>query len=297
MPEQQHPLVDRIANDLAAVNWPSPEEIRSRARRRTILTSVAAPIAVALLLVGSWAALAGRPHDQLRPAPAASGTVSSVPSTSPSPLPTFVVPGDPAWIGPEAMLQPADVGPGMRLHNEDSFEPRENVSLTFDVDSNCARYHGLGVHREYQYMRVHDIEREAEYNGVDAVRVEIARYSDKLARQVMADIRQVVDTCATSTFDSTEASTPSHPALAIHYWALLDSGFVGDDSLLLRHEVYTRDKLTGEKLGEDTVTVFAIVRLADLITIVQSDNLTPERMRQLGRSAATRLCRAASPPC
>jgi hypothetical protein len=189
--------------------------------------------------------------------------------------------------------------PGMRLHDEDSFEPREQAPWTFDLGGTCTAYSGLGIsaHRTYRYKRVHTVERDAEYSGVDAVQVEIARYSQRLARQVMADIRDIVDVCATSTFESAEASTPSHPALVNHYWALLDSGFGGEDSLLLRHEVYTWDKLTGEQLGEDTVTVFAVVRIADLVTIVQSDNLTPERMRELGRSAATRLCRAVNQPC
>jgi len=224
--------------------------------------------------------------------------VSPALSTSPSPLPTFVVPGDPAWIGPEAMLQPEDVGPEMRLHNEDSFEPRENTWWTFDLGSTCAGYHSLGVsaHREYQYMRIHDIERKAESNGLDAVRVEIARYSAPLARQVMADIREVVDLCSTITLEW-ETSTPSHLAQANHYWAQLESGFVGDDSLPLQHEVFTSDKLTGERLGENAVTVFAVVRVANLITVVQSDHVTLTRMRELGRLAATRLCRAANPPC
>lgn len=305
MPEQYQPLVDRIAHDLAAVTWPAPQEIRARARRRTILTSVAASTAVALVLAGSWALLAGWPDDQLGPMPAGSGTGSPAPTqavtlpTSPSALPTFVLPGNPAWIGPQTMLQPEDVGPGMRLHAEDSFEPREQAPWTFDLDSTCAGYRRLGVsaHRTYEYMRVHTVEREAEYNGVEAVRVEIERYPGRVAEQVMADVRKVVSACFISTFDSPEASTPSHPASVTHRWSLVDTGFAGDESLLLQHEFWARDKVTGERLGEHSLTVFAVVRVDDLITIVQSDNVTPDGMRQLGRSAATRLCRAASPPC
>jgi hypothetical protein len=114
---------------------------------------------------------------------------------------------------------------------------------------------------------------------------------------VMSDVRKAVAACTRSTFDSGEASTPSRPAWVTHQWSVLDRDFAGDESLLLRHEVLAREKATGEQLGDHLVTLFAVVRVRDLVTVIKGEGRTEARMRQLGQSAATRLCRATSPPC
>ncbi|MGC5018525.1 hypothetical protein [Micromonospora sp. DT47] len=295
-------FAERVGCDLRDVRWPAPAEIRARARRRTIRTAVVTPTVLALVFAGGWAALAGRPVDRPAPAPADSATPTpavTTPAATPSPLPTFVVPGDPAWIGPEALLQPEDVGPGMRLHGEDSFEPRERQPWTFDLTGTCPAYAGLRVtaHQRYRYLRIHTVERVADYNGLEAVEVEVERYSGRGAQQVLADMRKVASACARSEYDSPEDSTPSHPARAYHRWAVLSSGFAGDESLLVRHERFVRERGTGRQMGDHTVTLLAVVRVGDLVTVLSSGNRTEARMRELARSAAHRMCAAADPPC
>lgn len=305
MPEPNRIFVDRIATDLGSVRWPPPEEIRARARRRSILTTAVAPTVVALALAAGWAVIANKQVEYGRPAPRASATLPTgptwavVPPASPSSLPTFVLPGDPAWIGPEALLQPEDVGPGMRLDTEGSFEPREYPAWTFDLSSTCAGYRRLGIsaYQRYEYMRIHNVERDVNGNGVGQVHVEVERYPDRLAQQVVADIRRIIDTCANAVTETSEAGSDQRPARGVFRWALVAKGFAGEESLLLRQEAYSVEKATGRRIGPSSITLYLVVRVQDLVTIVQSDNRTEVPMRRLGQSAATRLCQAASPPC
>jgi len=97
-------LAQRLAADLGRVSWPAAEQIRREAKRRSRRTAFAASFCVLLLLSGVWVGTA-RPFHRSAP-------VETF-AAAPRPVATTIGPGDPAWIPPEALLTPEDVGPGL----------------------------------------------------------------------------------------------------------------------------------------------------------------------------------------
>lgn len=299
MPDGTKSLPERLAADLAVVHWPEPDEIRARARRRTYRGLVVVPAAVLLVVAAVWAgAGAGRedhdshvatPPTSEAPAPTASG---------PTVLPTFVVPGNPAWIPPEALLQPADLGTGYEITNDHSWEPGQYPTWTFNFDGMCPAYAPLDVtaYQRYLFMRINTVGKNVQQDGGQAVHEEVMRFPGDTAKQVVADARRVVAACPQFTTDS-EASTEQHPAYAVHRWVLVDNDFAGDESLLLRQGVTHVERATDQELGDPSLDLYAVVRVGDLVAVVQTDDYDEGRVRQLARRAAAWLCTAATHRC
>jgi hypothetical protein len=147
-------------------------------------------------------------------------------------------------------------------------------------------------------MRFHSVVPDGHHIGAPGtVFVDTIRYSKAAgAAVVVADARRVVGACRSYT-SQTEASTDLHPAHGVHTWTVLGEGFAGDDSLLVRQQFVSIDDSTGRQVGDSIVDIYAIVHVADLVTVVESYTTDPGLLRDLGAKAATRLCVAAIPRC
>jgi hypothetical protein len=299
MPDRLDELPDRLARTLAAVRWAEPREIRDRARRRTALTVVAAPLAVLMVVLGvGWRTwfVSGDPSSV--PAGPASSSASRppTPTATPAPAPTM----NPAWIPRDALIQPEDVGPGQtftQVHSSDI----EYLYLWPFVDDGCPAYADLQItaFQEYDFMRTHQVVPAGKngFEGPDMLHVEAMRYAGQKASTVMEDVRRVVRACKQHEGGPTEASTVMRPAHGYFTWTLLDEGFAGDESLLIRQTAGSRADDTGAPVGETTVETYAVVRVNDLVTVIFRNSSDDAEIARLGKTAATRLCMAAKPRC
>lgn len=282
-------LPELLARDLAEVDWPAPEQIRTRARRRTIRRAVGAPVAVLLVVASVWL-LAGPSRDGgLADEPVGSGV--SV-SASPSAAASYTLP--PGWFGPGDLVQPDDVDPGYTLENEHAFAPGEYPAWPFAVDQ-CDAYAGLNVtaFRSYTWMRINIVAREGKSGGPADIHAELNRYpTQAVAKQVMLDVRRVVAACGEFSYAGGEASTDERPARVVHTYAIEDRGFAADESLLVRHVTESVDARTGELLPGDqsrSVEIMAAVRVGDRVTVLTTHQNDADRMRGIATKAARRL--------
>lgn len=310
MPDDLDTLTDRLASDLAAVRWPDAAQIRARARRRTRRTVLAVPVAVMLVLVGSWGVFSGLGDDRSGPAVqasepsvgsiTASGSPDAGPTASSGPparTSTDVGPADAAWIPAGALLQPEDVGGANHLENEYTYQPATYPTWTFALG--CTGFEGLHItaYQRYQFMRGHTVAPNGSTEPpIGWVFVEAQRYTATDAVQVMSDIRRAVQTCARYT-GSTEASSDAHPAHAVTEWSITGSDFAGDQSLLIRQRVTSVEDRTGQQVGNALVENYVAIRVGNLVTILQISGENPTKLKALGAKAAQRLCVAAVPRC
>jgi hypothetical protein len=289
-------LAARLAGELGPVYWLEPAEIRTRARRRRLRAIAAAPVVVVLLLVGGWGVWSG--WDRGRAVPAVAVTGSPATSAS-SPVPSATGNGSPSfaaadWIPVEAIVQPEDVGAGYQAYNDFTYLAGSYPAWTFDLG--CPGFDNLHLtaYQRYRFMRGRNV--VAVTDPEKAVIAEVERYPSADAAQVMLDIKAAVHTCARYPGTS-EASSDLRPAHAIFEWSVLGSGFAGQDSLLLQERVTSVDDTTGATIGPASVQVYAVVRVADLVTIVDSAAFSPSALRAISVKAAARLCQAALPRC
>ena len=78
---------------------------------------------------------------------------------------------------------------------------------------------------------------------------------------------------------------------------MLDDGFAGSESLLIRDTVESVEDATGTPVGDPLVTTYMVVRVNDLVTVAFRYTGDTAALVALGPKAATRLCVAASPSC
>jgi hypothetical protein len=304
MPERLDDLPDRLARALATVRWAEPGELRARARRRTALTVVAASLAVLLVVLGvgwrTW--FAGGDPLSVPVAPASSSashtaTPTPTPTATPPPAPTM----DPAWIPPEALIQPEDVGTGQSLTAVHSTDV-EPIYLWHFQDDRCPAYEGLHLTawQEYNFMRTHQVV-PAGRNGYfleDPLFVQALRYPDGAkASTVIQDVRRLLSACPQYEGGPDEASTPARPSHGFFTWTLLDEGFAGDESLLIGSTAGSVADATGEHFGATIVVTYAVVRVSDLVTVISRYSSDDAEIARLGKRAATRLCTASIPRC
>lgn len=324
MPDQTPSLADQFAADLAAVRWLTVDEIRARARRRFLRNALVAPTAVLVVLVVAWAGTAAVRRDESAPhqpvvaepltsqVPAPIGTGGSGAPRSGMPrsslVPTSVAPGDRVFIPPEALLQPTDRGNGFRSHNEETFAAGEYATWIFDLGGNCPAYESLNAtaYQEYLFIRVHTVEKIVDpFDQLDQPMIasveeapvvqQTRRFAEETAPQVMADARRVVAACP-SYVTTSGASTPQRPTETAHYWALLSESFAGDESLLVRQRVMSLDRVS-RQAGEVAVMLIAVVRVGDLVAVLQASGDDPAWMRKIAGQAAARLCAAETGSC
>ncbi|MGW4465660.1 hypothetical protein [Micromonospora sp. NPDC004704] len=82
-----------------------------------------------------------------------------------------------------------------------------------------------------------------------------------------------------------------------HAWRVLGDGFAGNQSLMIRQEVTAPTSPVGTGPGSGTVTLYAVVRVGDLVAVLESYDYDDARMRQLADRAAAWLCPFANPGC
>jgi hypothetical protein len=240
----------------------------------------------------------------------AAGCTNRATVPEPSATTPYVVEGDRAWIPVEALLQPVDVGPGHHVENENTGQPGAYPTWSFAVGE-CAAYAGTGMNnfKGYAFLRFHSVVPDGRTGGdPGTVFVEVRRYSQAMAATVVADVPQMVSACpihnsavAAGVAGNGSTSASRDPAHVVNTWTVIGEGFAGNDSLLIREETVEIDESTGQPVrvnGEtSSVLTSALVRVADLVAVVQSSTTDSALLRDLGAKAAARLCVAATPRC
>ena len=285
MPDQ--PFAD-LFRDTEHLTWTPTEQVREGGRRRTRQTRIAATlagaVAVALVATGVVALAGGR---EVAPTPVlpATGSPSPTPSSSPTPSPTpsstpstrntpgapssspsttsgqpTKGPADPA-VPAQALLRASDLPPGYRAAGSDV---DGDWSLDFATSFTC-----VDTPRHPAKERA---ERGAVFSkpNVSSVIERVRRYSLEGAKAEMDWARRAVG-CELRDERST--------------LAIVDSGFAGDGSLLIRFSAE----------GKISYTLF--VRQGDLVAEVWLGSLTSQtEARRVAQRAADRLC-AGTDPC
>ncbi|MEU8409022.1 hypothetical protein AB0C19_22740 [Micromonospora sp. NPDC048842] len=283
-------FVEHVRRDLLDVRWLGPEEIRSRARRRSQRKVVVATVVLALAGVSAVAVAAPRTSPPLvQPAASASPTRHEITT--------------------DALLQPADLPEPVyvQLSQAGLGEP---VRLD-DTLGRCRTSQGQSDGWQMSILsRSQTLMRKATQGVLvpgDALAMQdLFRLEPQTARQLFTSLDDLVAPCAewrsveqwglagTETVDST------HTVEVIHRWAVVQRGFAGDDAAILR-DTFTaaRDVQTGQTFGNaPPPTLLAIVRVGDTVSLLRiADGGTEAKLRQLAVAAAARMCAAANPAC
>ncbi|MFF5054522.1 hypothetical protein ACFY1S_15200 [Micromonospora sp. NPDC000663] len=275
MPDQQ--FVD-LFRDTEHLTWAPTDQVRERGRRRTRRTRIAATlagaVAVALVATGAVALAGGRegaPTPVLpatgspTPTPSSSSTPSAKPSTpsTPSTPPSSPSttssqptkgPANPA-IPLEALLRAADLPSGFRAAEDDL---EGEWSFGYVASFACADTPDLSVKER--------AERRAEFRkpGASSIIERVERYSIEDAKATIAWARTV---------------TQCEPGDEQYSLKIVDSGFAGDGSLLIRID------------GPGSVEYMLFVRQGDLVAEIRMSDRTDEaEARRVAQRAADRLC-------
>lgn len=282
MRDRKPTLTDRIVTDLSTVRWPEPAEIRAQARRRT-RRQVAGAAAVLLLVVGTSAVVFG---------PAALPDPHRVDASVTGPSPHVEIPL-------EALLQPDDL-------SERSEPPLTTSGLAerFRVDNGvlaaCRQAQGLPAGSAPSLWSRSQTMMRNRPGGYDVlVSQDVYRVEPQVAVRFFADLEGEVATCANwRSVGPIRWQGQMITRSLVHSFTLLDRDFTGDEAAVLRHSIsQSRNEDTGEPLREPSSIDLAVVRVGDLVTVINPDPATTTRdeLRRLGRVAAARMCVAANP--
>jgi len=276
-------LSQRIAADLATVDWPTPAEIRARARRRTTRTATAVSVVVVLVAVVSALVVAGRP-----------AAPPFGPAVTPEPPLVLAIP-------PEALLQPDEVG--VDLEAREFF--MEGPSLTWmdpGLDT-CVSSKQLTLTETAGFTRSQNLMRrrqsEEERRPADLVLSQrVARFRAGAAEQFVDDLRGVVAACDGFVLAAPiERNGERVQVEGRHSWTLIEGGVAGDQSLLLRSEKRVYEQSSGQSLGGPFSSLVGFVRVGDLVAVIEPHEADADGLRQFLQRAAARLCLAANPRC
>jgi len=288
-------LSQRLAADLGRVRWPAAEELRRIARRRSRRAALASSLAVLLVLSGV-AVVAARPFQRPVEQIDLYGAVAA-------PAPTTIGPRDPAWIPPEALLSPEDIGPGVvtqwALVDQDQPVGAWALSLTPCTDyPRVSTYEGSYLFRRQQTLAYPPKIKGRPGTPVAVLHQTVMRLPGNGALQLVEEAVDAVRVCPTyiAPYPGTSDLTLNRPEVAAnHVWTLVDKNFAGDDSLLFEHRRTAIEPKGATDLGASAVLV---IRVGDLLTTVEQVNGdSPAAARKLGSRAAAWLCAAATSPC
>ncbi len=288
-------LSQRLAADLGRVRWPAAEELRRIARRRSRRAALASSLAVLLVLSGV-AVVAARPFQRPVERIDLYGAVAA-------PAPTTIGPRDPAWIPPEALLSPEDIGPGVvtqwALVDQDQPVGAWALTLAPCMDYPRVRtYEGGYLFRRQQTLAYPPKIKGRPGTPVAVLHQTVMRLPGNGASQMVEEAVDAVKVCPTYVGPYPVPGDPavSQPEIhASHAWTLIDTDFAGDDSLLFEHRRTAMEAKGETDLGASAVLV---IRVGDLVTTVEQLNGdSPAAARKLGSRAAAWLCAAATSPC
>ncbi|MFI6779747.1 hypothetical protein [Micromonospora sp. NPDC050276] len=280
-------FVDQIQRDLRDVRWLGPEEIRSRARRRSQRRIVVATVVLALAGVSAVAvADPGESPSPARPAAA--------PSASPARH----------EITLDALLQPADLPQqvDVQLSQSGLGEPvlldhMLGVCRTSQGRSDGWQMSILSRSQTLVPKRAPAILSESD----GLVTQDLFRLTPDAAVQLLATLDDLVAPCAEWTSVGGYAlGGATGTGAATHRWAVVQRGFAGDGAALLRHtSSQPVDQKTGKPIGNaPRPTSTAVVRVGDLVTVLSlGQGGTEQELPRLAAVAARRMCAAANPAC
>ena len=241
--------LEPLRADLARAGLPDPSAVRRRGERRRITVVVTAALGVALGLggaVGAAAHLAGPGSTTVPPASGPAPTSGPPAPTSRPPAPTT---GPAAGLAPETAILPELRGPdGYRTALEYRTylsPPRPCERPRFPSDDHPRRHrpaHGMVADAEGQRPTV-----QMEY---------VVRYLDGSggAKAYLAELRADIRACP--------GRVGGGPGRGDHQWSIVESGFAGEDSVLVR--------LRGSGRGYDAAACctdfyLAVVREGDIV--------------------------------
>lgn len=307
MPELRQELAKLVESDISTVSWPDAEAIRARGDRRRRAFALATPAAAVLALAFAGGVVLLKPHQRdpgvLDVVGASLGGGSPSAGLSPTPSarlsmsPRVVTSADVAWIPAEALPPTTDVGRDLVVSAVKEIQPQVDTPDWIFAAEGCPAYQTLNIRpARYLFKLAQQVKRAAPITtGPPTGALEIRRYAVEDAMLVLAGVRQVVTACPTYETDDVGGSTPERPMLHRRSYEVVSAGFAGDESLLLQGTV---QEVTpkGEPLAEPVPIVLAVIRVDDLVTIVDLGLNDPARTTDLAKKAATRLC-AATPAC
>lgn len=274
------PLFTDMYRDTEQLTWAPVEQVRRRGRRRTRRTRIAAGLAsaVAVAVVATGAvALAGGQGTTPPPVPPATGSPSPTATPSPAPSPTASPTASPTPAGPAsspgrsttrptavsdpaipsaALLRTADLPSGYRAAGSD-------LGGDWSLDAATIR-----CRNEAPPLTVRE---RAERGAVFRAAGDLA-IIERVRRYTVADARTAVDRARRTV----TGCQPHRPGDSM---SVLDTGFAGDESLLIGSSF------------EGTQSRWLFVRQGDLVAEVWLDSMTDAAAaRRLAQRAADRLC-------
>jgi hypothetical protein len=304
MPDEFDQLAERLLTELSSVPWADADEIRRRGRRRRLRSQVTNTIAIVAIVAALTALLPiviGR--DRLSMPTGGIAPVRPMPLASGGRKPTTEFgPDYPGWIPAEAMLRPEDVGLDAHGYHIDTYMyGTESLKVPWRFSIVCpsvgrsdrTTWSAVTFLRGYTATWAGDTSPPAEGAGI--VDVQVNRYHDPgQATQVVADVDSAVAECRHDTSTGLEGHPNAHANWA---WIVRDRNFAGDQSLLISERVDIVDDTSGQQVAPSLLETFAVVRVADLVSVVTLSIDDLARVRTLAIATASRLCTASHPRC
>jgi hypothetical protein len=279
MTEQDNAMtaaLESLGQDLHGLRWSEAAAVRSCARRirgrAVALTSLAVVLVLGAGTATAWYAF-GRPSA----APVPVGTVTA-PPVPPTPEPTIEPTHTPTptpspspsvdLVPLAAMLQPADLGDGWRVETE---QLKGDLGLgligrvCWNELSTPSSAHVIGGRSRGLTNRPDGVP-AAENDPYSYVSVEATRYEPGWATVDLAE--WLADTHKPCSYDN-----------QTHTLTVIDSGFAGDQSILMRYA-----QSTGFQ------EYFAFVRRGDIVVLVRVTPDDLDLLHQASGATAQRLC-------
>ncbi len=286
-------LVESVNRELRDVRWLETADLRAVARRRSRLRAAGAAIGVLVVMSASAVAVAALP--ERNPLTGAASTNS---------------PRARVEIPLEALLQPED----MPTRVDAPFTQAgfgEPIKIE-PVWTQCLEERGISPawetsrYSRSQLLRRNPPVEDDSTSGWDRstqLIQDVYRIGPELERTFFAGIERRIKPCLDWGNVQSRLIAPDEWAdlFQRQRWEVVDRGFAGDESVLIRHSILEtrRDDARGEVLGGPTALfTMAVVRLGDLVTVFNTASWgTDSELRRLAVVAAKRMCVAANPPC
>ncbi|SCL30658.1 hypothetical protein GA0070624_4119 [Micromonospora rhizosphaerae] len=258
------------------------EQVRWRGRQRThrkALLAGAGVLTITTAAAGLGAGLALPRPDGVAP-PTDSTPTTTRPTSPPataSPAPSRTSSPPPTRKAGSVLLQPDDLGPGTwRPFEAEQMQNRDRWYWGL-WDGNCPAYKSSLFPSLPHRHAVETVAYQAVGGSLRSVSQVVERYDNGWGGRNLNDVRAVIDRCGNL--------DPTPETLAMPNFAIVDTGFAGDDSLLVRVDLVQ----LGQGPSSDPQPYIAVVRVGDLVTTVRAYPPDADRVRGIAQRAAARL--------
>lgn len=254
------------------------EQVRRRGRqrsRRTALAAGAGVLAVTAVAAVLGAGLTRPAPDGVAPPPADSSPTTAAPTTA-SPTPSRTSSPAPTRKAGGVLLQPDELGPGTWRRFE--AEQIQNADLWYWGlwDGSCPAYRSSLFPSLPHRKALETVAYRA--GGATSVSQIVERYDTGWGDDNVNDVRTAIDRCGDA---EPTAETPAVPRFTI-----VETGFAGDESLLVRTELV---QLGQSPSSDPDINYIAVVRVGEFVTTVRAYPSDADRVRSLAERAAARL--------